>query len=314
MCSLDIPQIVIDRALTAGKDGKKWLSELPNMIACLEEKWKIIVGPFLSGGTQAFTAYADGQNGNQYVIKIDMPGTVGHPDFMQAVNTLTLANGYGYVKLFAYDEDKKACLLERLGKPLKAFPYSINEQLKIICSILKKAWYVPIDSFPRTDGDESISWFRQFIRPKWDELHHPCSEAVIERAYCFLTSREAHKKPKEYVLLHGDAHSTNILEDLSAPNRFKPIDPDGLFYEKAYDLGVLMREWREEYHHNPIKKGKERCMYLHKLTGVEANAIFEWGYLQCVSTGLLFCSINQATGKELLDVAEAWLYINNVLE
>lgn len=141
MCSLDIPQIVIDRALTAGKDGKKWLSELPNMIACLEEKWKIIVGPSLSGGTQAFTAYADGQNGSQYVIKIDMPGTVGHPDFMQAVNTLTLANGYGYVKLFAYDEDKKACLLERLGKPLKAFPYSINEQLKIICSILKKQVY-----------------------------------------------------------------------------------------------------------------------------------------------------------------------------
>lgn len=308
---LDIPQIVVDRALTAGADGEKWLSELPNVISLLEEKWRITVEITLSGGTQAFAAYAAGIDGKQYVLKVDMPGTVGHPDFVQAVKTLLLADGQGYVKLFAYDEEKRACLLERLGKPLKDFPYSVSEQLEIICTVLKKAWCIPVaDSFPKTDGDGSISWFRQFIRPKWEELRRPCSEAVVEQAYRFLISREAHKNPEEYVLLHGDAHNTNILEDLSAPNSFKLIDPDGLFYEKAYDLGVLMREWREEYCQDPVKKGRERCEYLHRLTGVDAQAIFEWGFLQCVSTGLLFWNVNQAIGKELLDVAEAWcLYV-----
>ena len=51
--------------------------------------------------------------------------------------------------------------------------------------------------------------------------------------------------PAEFVLVHGDAHGNNTLQDLSEENAFKLVDPDGIFYEKAYDLGVLMREWTE---------------------------------------------------------------------
>ena len=61
-------------------------------------------------------------------------------------------------------------------------------------------------------------------------------------------------------------------------NGYKLIDPDGLFYEKAYDLGVLMREWAEEYEQDPVEKGKQRCETLHQLTGVpKPGQIWEWG-------------------------------------
>ena len=69
--------------------------------------------------------------------------------------------------------------------------------------------------------------------------------------------------PAEFVMIHGDAHENNTLQDLSRENAFKLIDPDGIFYEKAYDLGVLMREWPEEYEQAPLHKGSERCKYLH---------------------------------------------------
>lgn len=114
-------------------------------------------------------------------------------------------------------------------------------------------------------------------------------------------------KPDEFVLLHGDAHGGNTLKELSG-NGFKLIDPDGIFYEKAYDLGVLMREWIDEYGQEPMKSGQERCAYLHHLTGVSEQAIWEWGYLQTVSTAFVLLKIEQEkAGQQMLRVAECWL-------
>ena len=113
-------------------------------------------------------------------------------------------------------------------------------------------------------------------------------------------------KPDEFVLLHGDAHGGNTLKDSSGEG-FKLIDPDGIVYEKAYDLGVLMREWIDEYEQEPIKKGKERCRELHNLTGVSEQAIWEWGYLQTVSTAFVLLQAGQKeTGEQMLRLSEAW--------
>ena len=113
-------------------------------------------------------------------------------------------------------------------------------------------------------------------------------------------------EPAEYALLHGDAHGGNTLKELAGED-FKLIDPDGIIYEKAYDLGVLMREWVDEYEQEPLKEGKERCWYLHTLTGVSEKAIWEWGYLQTVSTAFVLLQIGQAkTGRKMLRVAECW--------
>ena len=68
-----------------------------------------------------------------------------------------------------------------------------------------------------------------------------------------------------------------------------------------------MREWVDEYENDPIKVGKERCAYLHHLTGVSKQAIWEWGYLQTVSTAFVLLKIGQEkTGLEMLRVAECW--------
>lgn len=299
-----IPPFVISRAKSAGAVGEAWLANLDNMISELEKEWHISVGESLSGGTHAFAAYADGENGEKYVLKIDMPENL-RGEFSREIAALKMANGTGYAKLYAYDLKRKVCLLERLGKPINQLEYSIKEQLEIICNTLKKAWEIPVVGIELSNGKESVEWFRGFIGEMWEKLDHPCSEKIIDRAFSYLQSRENAINPSEFVLVHGDAHGGNTLKTLSGDN-YKLIDPDGIFYEKAYDLGVLMREWREEYHNNPVQKGKERCKYLSELTGVEEKAIFEWGFLQCVSTGMVFWNINRNVGRELLNIAESW--------
>lgn len=300
-----IPSIVVSRAKSAGISGEMWLANLDGMVDDLERKWDISVGEALHGGSHAFVAYADGRNGEQYVLKIDMPENLGG-EFERSMATLRIADGNGYAKLYAYDAERKACLIERLGEPLSKAGYSVSEQLRIICDALQKSWVIPVEKADFPGGEESIAWFREFIGDTWEKLNHPCSRKVMERAFSYLKSREDAMNPAEYVLIHGDAHNGNTLSELSGDG-FKLIDPDGIFYEKAYDLGVLMREWVEEYKEEPLKSGKERCKYLHALTGVSEKAIWEWGFLQTVSTAFVLLKIGQAElGQKMLRVAECW--------
>ena len=269
------------------------------------------MGQALSGGTHGFVAPADGKNGEAYVVKIELPDSLGG-DFTRGVTALEKAGGQGYAKLYAYDTKRKACLLERLGKPIDQLGLSVKGQLEILCAALEKTWALPTGGAGLLPGEESIAWFREYLAERWESLGHPCPREVLERAFGYLRAREAALAPGSFVLVHGDPHGGNALRTLEGDG-YKLIDPDGLWYEKAYDLGVLLREWREDYAPDPVQKGKERCAYLHQLTGVGKEAIFQWGFLQCVSTGLLYWDIHRETGQELLGIAQAWLELEGNL-
>lgn len=305
----EIPSFVAARAKSAGAAGEAWLAGLDGMIARLEEEWRIFTGRTLSGGSHAYVAEAEGQDGEKYVLKIDMPEDLGG-DFANGIAALKAADGRGYVRLFAYDSEKKACLLERLGNRLGKLGYPTTEQMRVICSVLQESWSIPVEKGGFPSGNESVAWFRDFIQKFWNQLNRPCKERVILQAMRYLTAREEAMNPAEYVLVHGDAHADNTLQTLSGEKAFKLIDPDGIFYEKAYDLGVLMREWIDEYEPDPLQKGRERCEYLHSLTGVPGRAIWEWGFLQTVSTAFVLLQTGrEELGYRMLRTAEAWCLI-----
>ena len=306
-----LPEAVLRRAQSLGAVGEAWLANLESTIAALEGQWNVTVGQALSGGTHGFVAPADGKNGEAYVVKIELPDSLGG-DFTRGVTALEKAGGQGYAKLYAYDAKRKACLLERLGMPIDQLGLSVKGQLEILCAALEKTWALPTGGAGLLPGEESIAWFREYLAERWESLGHPCPREVLERAFGYLRSREAALDPGSFVLVHGDPHGGNALRTLEGDG-YKLIDPDGLWYEKAYDLGVLLREWREDYAPDPVQKGKERCAYLHQLTGVDKEAIFQWGFLQCVSTGLLYWDIHRETGQELLGIAQAWLELEGNL-
>jgi len=329
-----IPPQVLARAESLGNPGQHWLSELDDLIKRLEQKWNITVGEALSGGTHAFVAPATrhttdyeshGTLDSSCILKIHLPEESGAPEFEREMTTLQIADGNGYAKLYELDREHHACLMERLGKSLADTGYPVTEQIRILCEAMKHAWQIPVTNEMRSllsDGQESITWFRGYIRTTYKLHPQVCPEKVITQAMNFLDSREADFHPEEYVLIHGDVHATNAMQDLSQSDNsetpgFKLVDADGIFYEKAYDLGVLMREWREDYlpeseEINPtdlLQKGIARCTYLSELTGVDPQAIWEWGYLQCVSTGLICIDILPEESKKLLALAEAWCHV-----
>ena len=133
----NLPQPVVNRALANGVAGRDWLNQLDSLIADLESLWHISVGDALSGGTAAFVAPADGKRGRRCVLRIDMPGD---SSFDNAVHALELADGRGYVRLIASDAQRHACLLERLGAPLRVLNAPVDQQLDILCDSLNHAW------------------------------------------------------------------------------------------------------------------------------------------------------------------------------
>jgi streptomycin 6-kinase len=94
-------------------------------------------------------------------------------------------------------------------------------------------------------------------------------------------------------------HQWNALE---AAGGFKLVDPDGLLAEAEYDLGIIMRE-------DPVEllqgDPRERSRWLARRCGLEETAIWEWGAVERVSTGLLATRIGlQPVGAQMLAAAD----------
>lgn len=275
------------------------------MIAELEAEWQISVGEALPGGSRAFVACADGPHGETYALKIDLPEDMGG-EFFRGMAALRMADGRGCAKVYAFDPKRRACLLERLGKPINQMGFSVREQIGILCSVLQQTWQIPVQGEELLRGEASIAWFRDFLGETWEQLGRPCPQAVIDYALSCLRAREEALDPSAFAWVHGDAHGGNALAT-GAGDGYKLIDPDGLFCERAYDLGVLMREWMEEYEGAPVEKAGQRCRELHARTGVPERGIWEWGVVQTVATAFVFLQIGQAeAGRRMLEVAARW--------
>jgi streptomycin 6-kinase len=306
-----VPDLVRQKVAALGAEGSRWLLSLGDLIRDLEQEWQVTVGSSLAGGSEAYVAQGRTRDGAQVILKIAIPENDGNTVLANEIIALTLADGHGYVRLLRSDLSRRALLLEPLGIALRDLGYSTRAQIDIICTTLKEAW-LPIPSGSQLpSGASTAQWHANFSANLWERLDRPCSQQALEMALSFAQARAKAFDPEIAVLVHGDAHSGNTLQTLSQnsqmPSSFKLIDPDGLIAEAAYDPGVLMREWRDELMPDPVRLGRERCAYLNQITGADTQAIWQWGFIQCMSSGLLLLQVGQQqAGIQMLKVAEAW--------
>jgi streptomycin 6-kinase len=307
--TFNLPAEVQNKLVYLGTEGTRWLSELPEFVRDLERDWRINVGAVLKGGSEALVAHATTTDGIDAIVKIGVPGPTG---FEQEVRTLLLANGRGYVKLLQHDAERRVMLQERLGSQLSQLNWTIPDQMDAICATFQRAWIdVPTD-FPLTTGAEKAHSLAELIGSAWQELGRPCSERAVERALAFADARASAYDPADSVLVHADAHSQNTLQVVGAKaadhSAFKFVDPDGVRAEPALDLAAMMRDWSKELlAGDPIALGRARCDYLAGLTGIAPEPIWQWGFMERMSTGLYLMQLGWADeGREMLKVSDAW--------
>ena len=96
--------------------------------------------------------------------------------------------------------------------------------------------------------------------------------------------------------MHGDPHPGNLLAVRSprpgADSGYVFVDPDGFVADRAYDLGVALREWSAELLGPDARRmAEDLCATLAERSGVDATRIWEWGFLERVSTGLYLLDV-----------------------
>ena len=295
------------RADTLGKAGRAWVAGLPETVKQLEHLWNINTGGSLAGGSESLVAEATLADGSAAILKIGLPGSA---DISAEAAVYRLAAGRGYARMLAHDPSHNALLLERLGMPLSRRCQSTEARIRAICRTLAEAWVPVGPAHGLPTGAEKAQWLSSFIAEQWAALNRPCSAKARDQALAFAEERADAFRPEESVLVHGDAHAENTLvaEDLGADARLrcKFIDPDGLVAEKACDLAPIMRDWSEELLDGDTEAlTRGRCDLLAELTEVPARPIWQWGYMERVSTGLVMLGIGQRVeGQRTLEVAD----------
>ncbi len=289
-----VPEVVRNKAVAAGAGW--WLDELPELVASLEREWSIVVGRRFDDATEGFVAEAVLADGTPAVLKLLVPGGGGVPS--NEIAFLRRVNGEGCARLIRDDPFRGAMLLERLGRTLYDLDLPTRRRHEIMSSAAADLWR-PAASFDLPTGADKGRCLVDEITRNWNELDRPCSERAVDHALTCAGRRVDAHDDEQSVLVHGDVHQWNVLE---AGGGFKLVDPEGLFVEPEYDLGIIMREDALELMHgDPF----ERARWLAALSGLDATAIWEWGVVQRVSAGLFCTTIGlQPIGREILTVAE----------
>jgi len=289
-----------------GDAGAQWVANLPDVLSDLAARWSITIGDPLQVGSASYVAVATTTDGQEVVVKV----ALSRDGLDDQVRTIEAARGRGYVLLLAHDLHRHALLMERLGPSMDHDPMPPEAQINALVATLRLAWETPPSAgMTVRPGDDKASQLHQLIRDLWERLGHPCPERVVAQALAFAERRAAAFDLDACVVVHGDPHPGNALRVIrpraGAESGFCFVDPDGFLCDRAYDLGVVLRDWNEHLRGEDARAVAERyCQQLARLSGVEEQCIWEWGYTERVSTGLYAMSFGAfAFGQGLLESA-----------
>jgi streptomycin 6-kinase len=304
-CMTQLPVLVHQKLAGLGEAGERWLAGLPDLIEEVRRQWSLTVGEPLAGGSAACVLRARTGDGRDAVLKLAIPGE----DFTGQARTLGAAEGRGYARLLACDLDRNAMLLEALGP---AMDLAAEPAIEALCQTLRQAWQVPRPA-GLTVGEEKAGQLGRMVARLWESLGRPCSERVVEQALRFAEKRSLSYDLDSCVVVHGDPHPGNALRVLvpraGAEAGFVFVDPDGFLCDPAYDLGVVLRDWCSQLlAAEPMPLARRYCRLLAAHSGIDETAIWEWGFLERVSTGLFILDLGaEELGRPFLDTAERLL-------
>jgi streptomycin 6-kinase len=264
-------------AREAARDGwKAWVSELPEVVRTLEERWSLRVGePFEPGGRTAWVAPATGEGkggGGDLVVKVGWP----HQEAEHEADALRLWDGGGAVGLLAAEEMPRATalLLERCvpGSRLSVLPEP--DQDTIIAGLLQRLWVTPGSSHPfrplRVMCDQWADEFEENDRAG-DRRSDP---GLMREGIARL--RQLPRDPELSVVLCTDLHAGNVLAAAREP--WLAIDPKPYVGDPAYDVVQHLLNCRGRLHADP----RALVDRVASLAGLDGERVLAWLFARCV--------------------------------
>jgi streptomycin 6-kinase len=279
--------LVRARVAALGDEGRAWVDALPGRLDELCARWALSLGRRLPGGSASYLTTVLRADGSEAVLKVALP----EPDHARRVAALQAAEGQGYVRVLAADPSTDALLLERLGPPLDHGGLRPEAQLDALAATLLRAWRTP-DRPPLDKAASLAAGIRAFHLAAPDAVRAD----VVEQALA-VAARLSGPDPADLVLVHGDPHPGNLLRVRhprhGAESGWCFVDPDPFVGERAYDLGVAVRDFSATLLAEPATAAERLvswCRAVAAPSGTDPARVRAWGFLERVSTGLYVTS------------------------
>jgi streptomycin 6-kinase len=207
-------------------EAMAWLERLPGVLAELERRWMVTLGPPYDGPevSASWVAPVLRADGTSAVVKVGLP----HMEAEHEIDGLRFWDGDPTVRLFEADRALGAMLLERCepGTALRSLPEP--EQDVVIASLLRRLWRAPNAPHPFRPLAEMIaSWIGETMsnEPRWSD---PGLVRDGLRAFDDLV-----RTATDDVLLSTDLHAGNVLRSQREP--WLVIDVMPFVGDRAYD-------------------------------------------------------------------------------
>ncbi|WP_309572436.1 aminoglycoside phosphotransferase family protein [Deinococcus sp.] len=278
-------------AESLGVPGHCWLASLPDTVDQLCQDWGLRRQAALPGGSRFYVCRVMTADGQKAVLKVALPEAV----LTTQIATLIAAQGRGYVQVRAHDSPRGALLMEALGAPADEGSADVRALLTITAETLARAWGVlPTDAIPGTADptEHKAAGLLALIHECFPSVPPASEQDVLDLALRYAAERLDAHEPARQVHVHGDAHLGNLLPvpevRRGAESGYVFVDPEGFLCEPEYDLGVAIRGWNTRLLASADAGAVVRswCDLLARSTGTDAEAIWQWAYLERVTTGL----------------------------
>ena len=303
--------LTLRRAQLLGLQGQQWLECLDEVVRTTLDKFGLTFIKTLHGGSESYLALTQRTDGARCVVKVMMPNDHGMTAELAA---LQAAKGRGYVELIDANPEQDVLIIEELGTPIASSALTTQQQLQHITHALQLSWQAEIEPSAlvhrqrKPIGSTTISKHA-------DSVTGYVEKVLIHTALDHIDLRRSLWREDAFVLVHGDAHEHNTLairkakgqtEPQTEPTGYKLVDPDGLFFEAAYDLGILLRNWIDAYRiAQPASTLTGRATWLAQQAQVSPQAMVSWGFVEIVSTGIHLLELGYADeGKDHLDLGQ----------
>lgn len=250
-----------------GERGKAWLNELHELVSAISSRLELRDLKEVSNLTYNYVL-SGFQGDNPIILKVGLDN-VG---LKREAFALKCFAGYGAVTVLS--EDDGMLLLERAvpGTSLKSyFPDREQESIEIACKVMKKLHQANI---PEDHTFPHIKDWLTTLDKDWNIPKHYLQKARKLRDQLLQTSEVD-------VLLHGDLHHDNILQNV---NDWVVIDPKGVIGEPAYEVAAFIRNPIPELltHADAPNIIQGRITRFAELLELPSQRILDWCFVQAV--------------------------------
>jgi streptomycin 6-kinase len=230
---LHLPQVFTEKILLVfGEKGRAWLEQIPQVLARCQDRWRLTNIRLVGELSYNLVCFAESPVYGAVALKIGVP----NPELVTEMKVLSLYAGRSMCACYDADVELGALLLERIVPGSDLTDVGNSEERFRIAAGLFVALPVALEGdhgFP-SYGD----WIsRAFKRARAENRVGLELLSLVDEAERFFQEIDTPDRPR--LLLHGDLHHKNILQDRQGG--WKAIDPKGVIGVPCFGAARFMQ-------------------------------------------------------------------------